>query len=778
MQDFKAIVRQLIADGAFEPIEMPELARQLKVTKKTFAPFVADLEELHEAGEIHVTRNGRISKPRPVELIAGTIRRTQSGGAFVVPKVYISDYEYGIYIRPEDLGDSQTGDEVLVRLIDRSKRPGRPLHAKVAQTTAHATRVFVGTYFEADGKGFVRIDGTQFRDPISVGDPGAKGARPDDKVVIELLRFPTETHLGQAVLTEVLGGRGTPGVDTLTIIHELGLPDEFPEEVLEQARSIAAAFNENDFTGRVDLTGETIITIDPVDARDFDDAISLTKNDAGNWDLGVHIADVSAFVPEGTPIDAEAYRRGTSVYLPDRVLPMLPELISNGLASLQEAQPRYTQTAWIEFDPQGTVISSRFARTVIKTARRFAYEEVLPILNDPHSHPRGVTKPVRQLLEWMYELAMLLRKRRFANGSLELDMPETKIDFDKEGKVCGAHVVAHDESHQIIEEFMLAANQAVATALRDRGLPFLRRVHNSPEPRKLKLFAQFAASLGHPIQHYESRKELQALLDRTKGTPHQQAIHFGFLRSMRQAEYSPEELGHYALAFEHYCHFTSPIRRYPDLMIHRLFAKLCDRKAKINVPSFETLRRDGEQTSRTERRAAEAERELIKIKLLTYLSTRIGEQFEAVITGVQEYGFFCQGLVIPAEGLVHVTSLPDDYYTYEQSQHALSGRRQGNSFKLGDKVAVLVAHVDVDRRQLDLVLDRPGEKERIEKEAALGRRPAGRPPARTRDRSGGGSSRGGPRGQGGSSRGGSGRGGSGRGGNGQGRSSDRRGKRR
>lgn len=736
MHDYKALVRQLIADEAFESVEMPDLARQLKVTKKSFAPFVTALEELHQAGEIHVTRNGRISRPRPVELIAGTIRRTQSGGAFVVPKVYTSEYEYGIYIRPEDLGDAQTGDEVLVRLVNRGKRPGRPLHAKIAQTTARASRVFVGTYFEADGKGFVRIDGTQFRDPISVGDPGAKGARPDDKVVIELLRFPSETHLGQAVLTEVLGGRGQPGVDTLTIIHELGLPDEFPAEVLEQARTIAAAFREDDFTGRVDLTGETIITIDPVDARDFDDAISLTRNEAGHWDLGVHIADVSAFVPAGTPLDTEAYRRGTSVYLPDRVLPMLPELISNGLASLQEGQPRYTQSVWIEFDPQGTVLSSRFARTVIKTARRFAYEEVLPILHNPSAHPRGVTKPVRQLLEWMYELAMLLRKRRFANGSLELDMPETKIDFDQEGKVSGAHIVAHDESHQIIEEFMLAANQAVATAFRDRGIPFLRRVHNSPDPRKLKQFAQFAASLGFPLQKFESRKELQALLDRTRGTPHQQAIHFGFLRSMKQAEYSPEELGHYALAFDHYCHFTSPIRRYPDLMVHRLFPKLCGSKEKLRVPSLETLRQDGEQTSRTERRAAEAERELIKIKLLTYLSSRIGEAFEAVITGVQDYGFFCQGIVLPAEGLVHVNSLPDDYYIYEQNQHSLSGRRSGNTFKLGDKVAVLVAHVDVDRRQLDLRLDRPGEKERIEREAAQGKRPATRPTSGARSRSG------------------------------------------
>jgi ribonuclease R len=712
MDDFLAQVRTLVADAAFEPIEMPELARHLKVNKKTFAQFVTALEELHQAGEIHVTKGGVISRPRTAQLIAGTIRRTQSGGAFVLPKVYIPDYEFGIFIRAEDLGDAQTGDAVLIRLINRGKRPGRPLNAKIVEVTERATRVFVGTYFEADDKGFVRVDGTAIRDPISVGDPGAKGARPDDKVVIEMLRFPTESRMGEAVLTQVLGQRGQPGVDTLTVIHQLGIPDEFPPEVLDQAREIAASFREDDFSGRVDLTGETIITIDPADARDFDDAISLTKNDKGNWDLGVHIADVSAFVPEGTPLDREAYKRGTSVYLPDRVIPMLPELISNGLASLQEAQPRYTQSAWIEYTPEGVVVSTRFAKTVIKTVRRFAYEEVLPIINHPHGQARGVTKPVRQLLGWMLELAMLLRKRRFAAGSLELDMPETKIDFDSEGKVCGAHIVPHDQSHQLIEEFMLAANTAVATALRDRKLPFLRRVHGSPDVRKLKQFSQFAASLGYPIEQYESRKELQALLDRTKGTPHQQAIHFGFLRSMKQAEYSPEDLGHYALAFDHYCHFTSPIRRYPDLLIHRLFALLCPHHGKPHHPSFETLKIAGEQTSRTERRAAEAERELIKIKLLTYLSTRIGAKFEAIITGVQDYGFFCQCIEIPAEGLVHVATLPDDFYQYEPTEHALSGRRAGNSYRLGDRVRVVVGRVDIDRRLLDLRLDHPHSRER------------------------------------------------------------------
>ena len=355
------------------------------------------------------------------------------------------------------------------------------------RSSSRATSTFVGVYFEDGGNGFVRVDGTTFTDPIFVGDPGAKGAQPDDKVVIEMVRFPTHFQTGEAVLTTVLGARGEVGIDTLSIIHEFGLPTEFSDEVLAEAHRQADEFDETNLSGRRDLTKETIVTIDPADARDFDDAISLEQTPDGHWHLGVHIADVAHFVQPGSPLDKDARFRGTSVYLPHHVIPMLPEVISNSLASLQQGKIRYTKSAFIEYSAEGIPLHTEFANSAIRVTRRFAYEEVLPIVREPDRFKSKVAAKVRALLGRMHTLAMLLRRRRFEAGALELNLPEIKIDFDKDGRVSGAHESEHDESHQIIEEFMLAANVAVATELSDRDLTFLRRAHPDPDERKLRL---------------------------------------------------------------------------------------------------------------------------------------------------------------------------------------------------------------------------------------------------------------------------------------------------
>ena len=366
-------------------------------------------------------------------------------------------------------------------------------------------------------QGFVRVDGTVFGAAIHVGDPGAKGAKPDDKVVIEMLRFPSANRIGEAVLTEVLGQRGDPGVDTMTVIRSMGLPYEFPESVLDDARRQADAFDDTKLQGRTDLTGETIVTIDPADARDFDDAISLSRSNDGHWHLGVHIADVAHFVPSGSQLDQEAQKRGTSVYLPRHVIPMLPELISNGLASLQQGQVRFTKTAFIEFDEAGTVVGTDVANSAIKVTRRFAYEEVMPILNNPKKSFANVSPEVRQLLGNMFELAMLLRRRRFALGALQMGIPEVAIDFDNNGGVSGAHIRPHDESHEIIEEFMLAANIAVAGLLGSRGLTFLRRTHGDPDELKMRNFQQFCQGLGLTLKKSQDRKEIQELIRSVEG---------------------------------------------------------------------------------------------------------------------------------------------------------------------------------------------------------------------------------------------------------------------
>ena len=522
--------------------------------------------------------------------VVGVFSRTQKGFGFV--RLSPAGQEEEGSQRKETLGkagevkdifipakytlDAATGDMVAVEIKHgRQPQASSPLgpRGRVVEVLERQTRQFVGTYFESEGSAFVQIDGTLFAQPIFVGDPGAKNARPDDKVVMEMIRFPSPIHDGEGVLVEVLGPQGKPGVDTLSIIREFNLPEEFAADALQEARQEADRFDES-IAGRLDLTGETIITIDPVDARDFDDAISLQRLDNGHWRLGVHIADVSHFVRPRTALDREAHNRGTSVYLPDRVLPMLPELISNGLASLQPDKVRYTKTVFMEYTPAGVRTHAEFHSAAIKSSKRLTYEQVDEFLADREAWKKKLGAKVHDLLGRMHELAMLLRRRRIKHGSLVLTMPEVKIELDAEGRVAGAHVVEDTESHQVIEEFMLAANEAVAERLRDKGLPFLRRIHESPSPHKLRALTEFVRELGLPVSGLHDRFELQQLLDKVAAAPEQHAVNYAVLRAMQRAVYSPKEEGHYALASDCYCHFTSPIRRYPDLHIHRLLDEL------------------------------------------------------------------------------------------------------------------------------------------------------------------------------------------------------------
>ena len=613
-----------------------------------------------------------------------------SGGyGFVRPSgTTSSDRSGDIFVAANHAQDAASGDTVLVAISKKRdiRRPNP--EGEVVEILERDTHQFVGTYFEAAGNGYVQTDGTMFSKPIYVGDPGAKNAQPNDKVVFEMVRFPSHFHDGEGVITEVLGARGAPGVDTLSVLREFNLPGEFPGDALEEARHQAEKFDES-ADGRVDLTGETIITIDPVDARDFDDAVSVELMPNGHWRLGVHIADVSHFVRHKSPLDREAYERATSVYLPDRVIPMLPEIVSNNLASLQPDKVRYTKTAFIEFSPEGIRAAVDLHNTAICSKRRFTYEEVDEYLADAEAWRSKLAPQVHTLLGRMRDLARILRRRRFERGALELTMKEVKVDLDKQGRVVGAHVAENTESHQIIEEFMLAANEAVADTLREAGIAFLRRVHASPDPRKLHALTGFIAELGFQTGSLENRFELQKLLGSIHGRPEEHAVNYSVLRSLQRAIYSPEEDGHYALASDCYCHFTSPIRRYPDLTIHRLVNALLSRhKPHNDMGELSTV---GEHCSEREQRAEAAERELTKLKLLIYMSNRIGEQMDAVVTGVEEFGLFVQGTKLPAEGLIHVTTLADDYYRFERASHTLTGNRTGNSFRLGDLVKVEVA---------------------------------------------------------------------------------------
>ncbi|MGD0898531.1 MAG: RNB domain-containing ribonuclease, partial [Thermoguttaceae bacterium] len=483
----------------------------------------------------------------------------------------------------------------------------------------------------------------------------------------------------------------------------------------------------------------TIVTIDPPDARDFDDAISLERLDDGRWRLGVHIADVAHFVRPRTALDREAHNRGTSVYLPDRVLPMLPELISNGLASLQPEKVRYVKSVLMEFTPEGIREHAEFHAAAIRSSKRLSYDEVDAFLAEkgdsphlperpgggpriagvaqmgtvPFFQPPGVTRvhlgpKVHDLLGRMHELAMTLRRRRIEHGALVLSMPEVKVDLDAQGRVSGAHVVEDTESHQVIEEFMLAANEAVADMLGQKGLAFLRRVHGAPSPHKLRALTEFVRELGLTAASLQDRFELQRLLDEVRGRPAERAVNYAVLRAMQRAVYSPKEEGHYALASQCYCHFTSPIRRYPDLTVHRLLGEiLSGRKPRTHLDQLVLL---GQHCSDREQRAEAAERDLTKLKLLAYLGDHVGLEMDAVVTGVEGFGLFVQGLDLPAEGLIHADALADDYYSLDRATHTLMGRRLGNRYRLGDLLRVVVARVDLERRELDFRLVEGGKR--------------------------------------------------------------------
>lgn len=708
--ELEKLVLQHVLDAHYKPVKPRVIAKQLGLPEDERESVRRAVKRLAKQGKVQYGANHAVKPPksqavakRSANQVTGTFRRAQAGFGFVrpsgAPAKGPSDKD--IFVPESKTGDAVTGDTVLVELnFKRLTSRGNP-EGRVIEVIERETHQFVGTYFETAGQGYVQVDGTIFAQPIRVGDPGAKNARPDDKVVFEMVRFPTPWHDGEGVITEVLGSRGQPGVDTLTIIREYNLPEQFAEDVVHESRLEAERFEEETIPeGRLDLTGETIITIDPVDARDFDDAISLERIDKDHWRLGVHIADVSHFVRPRTALDREAHNRATSVYLPDRVIPMLPEIISNGLASLQPDRVRYTKTAIIEFSPEGARIAVDLHSAAIRSKRRFTYEEVDEYLADPEVWKSRLSPEVHSLLGRMHELAMILRKRRAERGALEMSLGELKVDLDRDGKVVGAHQVENTVSHQIIEEFMLSANEAVADYLRENKLLFLRRVHEAPDPRKLLELTEFVAELGFETESLESRFELQRLLRLVTGRPEEHTVNYAVLRAMQQAVYSPIEEGHYALASDCYCHFTSPIRRYPDLTVHRLIDAVAQQKQPVQ--EMGELVALGEHCSQRERRAEAAERELTKLKLLSYLEERVGMELDAIITGVAEFGLFAQGIELPAEGLVHVSSLTDDYYRFERNSHSLVGYREGNCFRLGDRIRVVIARVDVDRRELDL----------------------------------------------------------------------------
>ncbi len=728
-EDLPQRILKHLSQRGYQPQKTRALAQSMGIADQEYNEFRRAVKDLMAGGRIVLGSKHAVMLPEPSREVVGTYRGHPRGFGFVVPQSPTARGD--LYIPEGESSDAMTGDTVRARVLKRGQRRGEMIyHGRIVEVLERAASQFVGQLSREHGRWFVVPDGKAINVPIFVDDVGAKGARLGDQVVVEIIAYPSADHRGKGVVIERLGRRDDPGVDVRSIIRQYHIPDELPAEVRAEARSVVQTFDlDAELERREDLRDQTLVTIDPTDARDFDDAISLRKLSRGQWELGVHIADVSAFVREGSELDAEARLRGNSVYLPQYVVPMLPEVLSNGLCSLQQDEPRLTKSVFIRYGTDGDVLGSRFANTVIRSARRLTYDEATQILAGKTG---GYGKKVVALIRDMEQLARTIQRRRLDEGMLVLDLPEIELELDENGRVTDAHPADTSFSHTIIEMFMVEANEAVGRLLHGLGVPFLRRIHPDPPSESSTNVARFVRVLGHRVKRPLDRQAMIALLDAVRGRPEALSVNMVVLRSMEPATYSPQTIGHFALASQCYCHFTSPIRRYPDLTVHRLLERHLTGEltegavpAAAGVPDAGQLTELGAQCSFTERRAEHAEREAKTVKVLELLSDHIGEAFDGVVTGVTNVGVFVQLIHYGVDGLIRFGDLPDDWWDIDARSGSAIGERSGMRITLGDLLKVEVVAVNVPARQLDLALvELPGRGSKRKGESDDASRPS------------------------------------------------------
>lgn len=674
----------------------------MQVPDRDYPAFRDTLKKLLNEGRIVRLKRGRLAPPDPLNLIVGTVVVKRGGHMFCR-----TDEREGvppeIFLRPRERLTALDGDRVMVRL--HPDRDGPSPEGAVIRVIARGSTPILGVFRRAKHFWYVTPDQPHPLREIYIPNNAVRGVEVGQQVMVTITdwEFPDQTPTGK--ITQVLGFPDEPGVDILRIIAEYQLPQSFPKDVLAEARQFPDEIPPESLADREDFRDLVTVTIDPADAKDRDDAVSLEPRDGG-WRLGVHIADVSHYVAEGSALDREAYERGTSVYLVDRVIPMLPQRLSNDLCSLRPRRDRLTFSCMIDLSSDGELLKHRFCRSVIHSSAKLSYDEVSDYFYKGETSK--AVKPYGKLLDDMRTLSQNLRRRRFDNGSLDLDVPEAKVILDDNGHPIRVEIRRSDDSHQLVEEFMLIANQCAAHQFLKRNRPCLYRVHAPPDQAKMEEFANFATSLGYrfSVKGGINSKLLARLLERMKTDPRREMIHQVLLRSLMKAVYQPENVGHFGLAFPHYAHFTSPIRRYPDLWIHRHLAGILDgtwTTARQHA-SRDALPAVGKRTSERERAAEEAERESVRIKQIEYLETRIGDEFEGQVSGFLEFGFFVSLAGIGADGLIRFSSIDDDYYMWEREAWRVRGRRTGRMFSLGDKVLVRLIKTDSDRQEIDLTL--------------------------------------------------------------------------
>ena len=727
---FKRNIVKLLRRRDYEPLKLSQVAKALGVNSEDYAEFKLAFEELRRAG--HVVLGGRnlVSLPAMSGRVIGTFRSNARGFGFITP---LEPNAHGdLFVPPNATAEAMTGDIVAARVKRKGKREGQMQYrGEVVEILERAQNRFVGTLRKKGDGWIVQPDGKGFIEPISVDDVGAKGAKQKDKVVVEILSYPKEKYMARGVIVEVLGKAGQYESEIQSIIRQFHLPIEFDEECNGEAREVASGLDTEQIDGREDITGKVVITIDPPDAKDFDDAISIEKDDKGNWVLGVHIADVSHFVKVDSALDVEAKERGNSIYLPGRVIPMLPEVLSNGVCSLQPGQKRFVKSAYLTYDEQGNILSRRFANSVIKSTERLTYEQANRILK---GHTKVAKNETVELVREMERLSRAIEKRRVKNGMLHLDLPETELVMDESGRVVDAEPTDDSYPHTIIEMFMVEANDAVAAHLDRLDIGFMRRIHPEPDGLSIKNLAMLVRAFGYNLPRNPDRRAIQDLLAAVKGTGSSFGVNLAVLRSFEKAEYAPLNVGHYALASTHYCHFTSPIRRYADLLVHRVLEFYLQNRmdlAKNNSVEMD-LTEVGKHISFTEQRAEDAERELKAVLILQMLSGRINEELDCVVTGLTSFGVFAQSRKFGIEGLIQMNDLGPDEWEYNQKAACIEGQRTGRSVRLGQALKVRIVSVNVPARQLNVAPVEPLAKEAVRKKKGAKKSPKDRVRRRTR----------------------------------------------
>ena len=677
-------------------MKISELSKHLGVTEAEHRTFRNQIKEMAGRGLLVKIRGGRYGLPDEMNLVTGKLVGHPNGFGFVIPdKQHCTN---DIFIHRKSINEAMHGDQVLVR-IESEKEHGRP-EGSIIRILNRNTEKLVGVYETFGRDGWVIPNEPKHLHDIFIPGKKCNKAQNGQIVDVRIETYPTRHQPPVGKVVEILGKSNDPEVELQGILRKFGVRQGFTPKVIKEAKTIA---KKNETEGRKDLTKLLIFTIDGERAKDFDDAISLELI-GEYYKLGVHISDVSHFVSENSFLDDEAFERGTSIYYADGVIPMLPEVLSNEACSLKPNSKRLTLSVFIKFDHQANVLSTEIHNSIINSQRRFTYKEVAHLIE--YGSDKIEDLPFLKTLASMNNLSQTLRKRRFRNGSVDFFVPEPEIQINKAGTVEKIGIIEHNKAHQLIEEFMLAANQAVALFLHNKNIPCIHRTHESPDQTKLSEFKEFISSFGIRLSSLENirSQDLNNLLKKSKGTPEEKVINYLLLRTMKKARYSESNLGHYCLGFEHYAHFTSPIRRYPDLVVHRIIKKYlknkCSKKEKKTL--INSLSEISEQSNQMEAKAMGIEREIIGLRRAQFMMNKIGKTFYGLIIGVTGFGFFVELESVFVEGLVKISSIMDDYYLFIETEHKLIGQKYHRIFKIGDRIKVRVTNVDLSKRQIDL----------------------------------------------------------------------------